>query len=311
MVNDYTVGWICALHIEMAAAKCMLHNVHEGLGKSSDDSNTYIFGSICGHNIVIACLPAVGYGTNNAAIVASHMRRTFPSIRTFLMVGIGGGAPGRVDIRLGDVVVSTGVIQYDMGKTIQQGQFRATGVTRQPSPTLMTAVSAIRAHHEIAASKIPFILSRMREQYPSMGEYTDRESLQDFLFDSAYDHPATLESCADCDRSRLVRRPSRSNNNPVLHYGIIASGNQVMKHARTRDRVAEEFDAICFEMEAAGLMDSFQCLVIRGICDYSDSHKNKEWQKYASATAAAYTKELLGIIPTIEIETASNGTYAL
>ncbi|KAI1355796.1 hypothetical protein F5Y01DRAFT_153195 [Xylaria sp. FL0043] len=305
-VDDYTVGWICALHIEMAVAKCMLHDVHEGLGKSSDDSNTYIFGSICGHNIVIACLPAVGYGTNNAAIVASHMRRTFPSIHTFLMVGIGGGAPDRVDVRLGDVVVSTGVIQYDMGKIIQQGQFRATGVTRQPSPTLMTAVSAIRAHHEIVPSKIPFILSQMREQYPSMGEYTDRESLQDFLFDSAYDHPTTLESCTDCDRSRLVRRPSRSNNNPMIHYGIIASGNQVMKHARTRDRVAQEFDAICFEMEAAGLMDSFQCLVIRGICDYSDSHKNKEWQKYASATAAAYAQELLGIMPTTDTGTNPN-----
>ncbi len=43
--NDYTVGWICALHIEMAAAKCMLHDIHENLGKSPDDSNTYIWQS--------------------------------------------------------------------------------------------------------------------------------------------------------------------------------------------------------------------------------------------------------------------------
>jgi hypothetical protein len=50
-------------------------------------------------------------------------------------------------------------------------------------------------------------------------------------------------------------------------------------------------------MEAAGLMDNFPCLVIRGICDYADSHKNKQWQGYAAATAGAYAKELLSVIP--------------
>ncbi|GAB7349483.1 hypothetical protein MBLNU459_g0195t1 [Dothideomycetes sp. NU459] len=49
-------------------------------------------------------------------------------------------------------------------------------------------------------------------------------------------------------------------------------------------------------MEAAGLMDNFPCVVVRGICDYADSHKNKRWQPYAAATAAAYAKELLGVI---------------
>jgi hypothetical protein len=48
-------------------------------------------------------------------------------------------------------------------------------------------------------------------------------------------------------------------------------------------------------------MDSFPCLVIRGICDYADSHKNKIWQPYAAATAAAYAKELLNIIPGAEV----------
>ena len=40
-------------------------------------------------------------------------------------------------------------------------------------------------------------------------------------------------------------------------------------------------------------MNHFPCLVIRGICDYSDSHKNKEWQGYAAMAAAAYAKDLL------------------
>jgi hypothetical protein len=51
-------------------------------------------------------------------------------------------------------------------------------------------------------------------------------------------------------------------------------------------------------MEAAGLMDSFPCLVIRGICNYADSRKNKRWREYAAAAAAAaaYAKEILSVI---------------
>lgn len=81
-------------------------------------------------------------------------------------------------------------------------------------------------------------------------------------------------------------------DNPAIHYGSIASGNQLMKDALVRDRYAGQ-GVLCFEMEAAGLMNHFPCLVIRGICDYADSHKNKEWQGYAAMAAAAYAKDLL------------------
>jgi nucleoside phosphorylase len=94
-----------------------------------------------------------------------------------------------------------------------------------------------------------------------------------------------------------------------------------MRHGGTRDRLRNELNVLCSEMEAAGLMDNFPCLVVRGICDYADSHKNDRWQKYAAATAAAYAKELLCIIPRHEVAgtpTASqvtaltpDGTYTL
>jgi hypothetical protein len=48
-------------------------------------------------------------------------------------------------------------------------------------------------------------------------------------------------------------------------------------------------------------MNSFPCLVVRGICDYADSHKNKKWQAYAAGTAAAYAKELLSVIPAADV----------
>jgi len=89
----------------------------------------------------------------------------------------------------------------------------------------------------------------------------------------------------------------------MVHYGTIASGNQVIKDGVTRDMLSSELGGVlCFEMEAAGLMNNFSCLVIRGICDYSDSHKNKSWQHYAAATAAACAKEILSLIPALEVE---------
>src|SRR5579862_7772562 len=102
--------------------------------------------------------------------------------------------------------------------------------------------------------------------------------------------------CEVCDKAFLVQRPARKDFTLKIHYGNIASGNEVMKHGPTRDRIAEEDGVICFKMEAAGLMDRFQCLVIRGICDYADSHDNKIWQPYAAAMAAAAARELLGFV---------------
>lgn len=77
-----------------------------------------------------------------------------------------------------------------------------------------------------------------------------------------------------------------------------------MKDALVRDQLSKEKDVLCFEMEAAGLMNHFPCLVIRGICNYSDTHTNKEWQGYAAMAAAAYTKDLLYRIAPNKVEAA-------
>ncbi|KAF5966967.1 ankyrin protein 3 [Fusarium bulbicola] len=196
----YTVAWICALHIEMAAARAMLDEEHADCPRPANDTNSYVLGSIQNHNVVIACLPEAQYGLNTAASVLSNMRRTFPNIEIGLMVGIGGGVPLKADIRLGDIV---------------------------------------------------------------------------------------------CDLSKLETRKQRLSTEPVIYYGGIGSANTVMKDSLIRDNIARELDVLCFEMEAAGLMDIMPCLPIRGICDYSDSHKSKEWQRYAAATAAAYAYEFL------------------
>jgi nucleoside phosphorylase len=95
---------------------------------------------------------------------------------------------------------------------------------------------------------------------------------------------------------KTVPRAPRTDNEPIVHYGLIASGNSVVENSGIRDWLSRELGIYCVEREAAGLMDNFPCVVIRGICDYADSHKNDEWQGYAAATAAAYAKELLTVI---------------
>ncbi|PKX89105.1 purine and uridine phosphorylase [Aspergillus novofumigatus IBT 16806] len=311
--DDYTIGWICALPLEMAAASAMLDNVHTNvhttLPTHPNDHNSYVLGSIGAHNIVIACLPDGVYGTTSAAIVASQMQATFKSIRFSLLVGIGGGVPGGDnDIRLGDVVVSKpsgtlgGVVQYDYGKTTANGQFLQTGALNKPPQALLTMVARMEAEYMVNRDRLSRCLADMAKKHPEMQEFTHRGQEEDRLFSADYDHPASALTCEACDPGKCILRKPRNIDTPVVHYGLIASGNQVMKHGLTRDRLAKEFGIICFEMEAAGLMDNFPCLVIRGICDYADSHKNKTWQKYAAAVAAAYAKDFLVMTPARQVD---------
>lgn len=103
--DDYRVGWASALPLELRAALACLDEEHSPLPRQQDDHNTYAFGRIHHHNVVLACLPSGEYGTNAAANVAAHMWRSFPKIQMLLLVGIAGGVPSPADVRLGDVVV--------------------------------------------------------------------------------------------------------------------------------------------------------------------------------------------------------------
>jgi nucleoside phosphorylase len=301
--QDYTVGWVCALPIELAAAQEMLDEEHQGLPQDADDSNIYTLGRMGGHNVVIACLPAGQIGNHSAASVAVQMKLTFNAIRFGLMVGIGGGVPSAEhDVRLGDVIVSQpfkehgGVVQYDFGKTTP-GKFIRTGFLNAPPTILLNAVASLRAKHIRQKASLMSHLSKLS----SLPDFTRDTTGLDVLFEATYRHVGGAQ-CEQCNKDWVVKRPPRDLQDIVVHYGTIASGNQVMRDAMVRDRVSLELGGVlCFEMEAAGLMNSFPCLVVRGICDYADSHKNKKWQGYAAATAAACAKEVLSVIPTAEV----------
>ncbi|KAH7060974.1 Pfs, NB-ARC and ankyrin domain protein [Paraphoma chrysanthemicola] len=304
--EDYTVGWVCALPVELAAAKAMLDEKHENAIREvgDDDENVYCMGSVAGHNVVIVCLPAGHIGNNPAAAVATQMRTAFKGIRFGLMVGIGGGVPSaEADIRLGDVVVSQpqrrlgGVVQYDLGKATPDGLERI-GALNSPPRILLSAVSTVQANEMVGKSTLSNHISIL-ERIPT---FQRRRAGSDFLFKAAYNHEHGA-TCGQCSAESRQPRPEREGGAEVtVHYGTIASGNQVMKDAAERDRVSAKLGGVlCFEMEAAGLMNSFPCLVIRGISDYADTHKNSKWQSHAAGTAAAYAKELLSVIPAAEV----------
>jgi nucleoside phosphorylase len=230
------------------------------------------------------------------------MLSTFPEIRFGLMVGIGGGVPSTgVDIRLGDVVISKpvglsgGIVQYDYGKTLRDGKIQRNGSLNKPRPVLLTALSQMESGSTSRKHQVNDILNAVQAECESRRQYM-RPS-DDWLFRATYDHPDESRDCSTCDQNQLVDREPRETNMPDFHYGLIASGDQVMKNAKIRDSIAQELNLLCFEMEAAGFMDQLQPLVIRGICDYCDSHKNKKWQEYAALAAAAYAKVFLSEIP--------------
>ncbi|PVH90366.1 hypothetical protein DM02DRAFT_500703, partial [Periconia macrospinosa] len=273
------------------------------------DTNAYFLGEIGEHKIVMACLPAGRMGVGAAAVVADNMRRTFKSIRFGFLVGIGGGVPyqGR-DIRLGDVVVSVpngsygGVVQYDFGKMEAGGTVKHRGQLNSPPEKLLSYVALLQ--NLLGRLKNPknYVHDFLEELEGYSAEY-GYPAIDDKLYQWTCLHQSDVGPCDDCDVNQLVPRQPRKNVDPVVHLGIIASGNMVIGSGMERDRINKEYrnSIFCFEMEAAGLMNNFPCLVIRGISDYADSHKNDHWRNRAIAAASAYTKALIRLIPPAEV----------
>lgn len=297
--TTYTVGWICALEEEYECACRMLDEEFIEPEIEAEDENTYAYGRIAKHYVIIGCLPVGRYGTNSATRVARDMVRSFPHLRFALLVGIGGGAPNEYnDIRLGDVVVSQprngmgGVVQYDMGKRLQGGRFQMTSQLNAPPERLLGVIPEIRRlYNDIRKpDRIAEHLRRLKD----MPSYQKPQN--DQLYATEYQHISGKRNCESCDSNRVIKRLQRQTDRTVtVHYGTIASGNSVIKDATLRDAYAQdpELEILCFEMEAAGLMNNLPCLVIRGICDYCDSHKNDTWHKYAALAAAAYARDYL------------------
>ena len=163
---------------------------------------------------------------------------------------------------------------------------------------MLAAVARLLANEVRGRSRLLEHVSKLER----ISEFQRMKTSRDVLFEAAYDHEGG-QTCEHCSADRQQARPQRGNEESVVvHYGTIASGNQVIRDGHTRDKLRRELgDVLYLEMEAAGLMNNLPCLVVRGICDYADSHKNKQWQAYAAGIAAAYAKEVLSVIPAVEM----------
>jgi nucleoside phosphorylase len=276
--SEYTIGWITIkAESELPAARLMLDETHKKI-QINGDAFTYYPGKIGDHNVVISCSGEAG--KHQAAECAVNMMRTFRNIKIGLLSGIGGGVPSaKHDIRLGDVVVGMpdgmygGVAVYDAGKMTAEGYELRSHLNCSPT-FIRQAVGGIQSDMELGADGMAENLDKVRlPQYKSC----------DGLIDDLYE-----------DKVLQTRKP-RNPANPVVHHGLIACGDWVVKDGKGRKKLVSlvKGDVLCFEMEAAGLMNTFPYLVVRGISDYCDEHKNDGWHRYASTTAAAYCKWVL------------------
>ncbi|KAH7113130.1 hypothetical protein B0J13DRAFT_613886 [Dactylonectria estremocensis] len=315
--DAYRVGWICPLEVEQIAAMEMLDEEHEALPQKRVDHNVYKLGSINNHNVVVAGLPQTG--NCSAATVVTQMRMTFPNLEYGLLVGIGGGVPVQTDsgmIRLGHVVVGkptgihSGAIQYDHGKA-KAGHFERTGAIPLPPAILLSAAQALAVQRErLDRDPVWEDTQRTQKNRRTVRRFRFPGITNDHLYRPDYTHQRPGQSCNEggCDPEQRIERQIDEGDESfvVVHRDTIASGELVIKDAALRDSLAEQHGLLCFEMVAAGALAGTPCMVIRGISDYCDSHKNDQWHGYAAAVAAAYARQLFFHLPKEEAQRNSN-----
>ena len=304
-IHDFTVGWICGLLIEYTAAINILDEIYHTITSvppAKNDHNIYTLGRIGNHHVVVVCLPADSPGLVSACTVEANIRISFPSIQFSLMVGIAGASPQpKTDVRLGDVVIGTKVVPYLFGKTKPHG-FEYTGHAPRPPDILLRRVNHMiyrtMVNLDIAqvieerAQQLPFPLRHMF----SRPEMSDRLYMSDYIHNDACD---CLGPSAQVSPHLVPRDPRPLAAQLVVHSGTVASGDQVMKDARTRDELAERFNTLCFDMESAGLTRG--ALTIRGIDNYADSHKSDKWHGYAAMAAVVCAAEFLKMVPVSDV----------
>jgi nucleoside phosphorylase len=325
--RDFEIAIICALPLEASVVGALFDKRYDDktYGKALGDPNAYSTGVIGLHNVVLVHMPNIGKVA--AATAAASLRASFQEIQLALVVGICGGAPFGTqlseDILLGDVVISEGLVQYDLGRQFPNNRFMRKDTARdnlpRPGHKIRAALAKLQTKQGRSRlqNKTSEYLGVLRRELSDVVTYPG--VTEDKLFKSTYRHkhhePSECAICANddggddvcdtavriscqqlkCDERELVPRVRLSQpSNPVVHFGLIASGDTVMKSGEDRDDIAARDGVIAFEMEGAGVWENFpDSLVIKGVCDYADSHKSKRWQGYAAATAAAVMKGFL------------------
>ncbi|KAL2820837.1 hypothetical protein BDW59DRAFT_150618 [Aspergillus cavernicola] len=329
--NDFDIAIICALPLEANAVICSLDehwcDAHHDYGRLGGDNNNYAYGRSGRHAVVVVTTHQMG--KVGAASAAVSLKICFPCINLALLVGICGAVPYRRDgkeIILGDVIISEVLVELDFGRQYPDGFRRKDTIHDSPGRPNEEILGLLQRFKTAVFSNE--LHKRMAQHLDILLQHADIEASypaasQDQLFGSDYVHKhysgcpecstiGSAESCCEaasaascdqlgCDTSQLVSRSRLSTNEannatPThdIHFGSIGTADTVMKSAKHRDDLAKSANVIAFEMEGAGVWGKFSCLIIKGVCDYADSHKNKKWQEYAAAVAASVAMAVLG-----------------
>ncbi|KNG84272.1 hypothetical protein ANOM_008428 [Aspergillus nomiae NRRL 13137] len=326
--QDFTVAIVCALSFEADAVEALFDETYDRLGryygKQQGDANAYINGRIGNHNVVLCYLS--GIGKVSAASAASRLQVSYTRIELALVVGVCGGAPSsHQDIFLGDAIISDSVIAYDFGRQYPGGFQRKPGVKDilgRPNREIRTLLNGLRA-----ANALSELQNQMQEYLETLQQKETKwchPQINDNLFQASYLHKhyarasdiqcgcsesdvpeeicdsALEETCDDlgCDKGQVIRcREFEEAAKASICIGTVASADRVMKPGPHRDAIVRKEKVIGFETAGAGVWDNISCIIIKGVCDYADSHKNKLWQEYAAATGASAAKAFLEYWP--------------
>ncbi|KAH0530195.1 hypothetical protein TsFJ059_004852 [Trichoderma semiorbis] len=300
-------------------------------GRTSGDTNIYRNGRIGMHNVVLMLLPNMGKAA--VAGSAASLRTSYSNLRIAFLVGVCGGVPtvGAHEALLGDVAIGEAIIQYDYGRQYSEEFIpKETAVATQSLPnkdirTLLAYFKSDTGMTDLRQNTARHLKALQGAAIQKGYQYSYRYPgfAEDKLFVATYRHKhrggpsgssccetesycdnAAQSSCFElgCDEKNLVQRQRLERKRylsweeaqcPNIFIGRVASADTVMKSGDRRDQIAKQYNIIAFEMEGAGLWDECPCIVVKGICDYADSHKNKIWQPFAAATAAAAVKAML------------------
>jgi nucleoside phosphorylase len=286
--EDFKIAIICALTLEAQAVVQLFDAIYdENLDqyrKAPGDNNAYTLGSIGKYHVVLVYMPGPGRGY--ASSVATNVKRSYACLELALVVGVCGGVPyaksqtfPRQDILLGDVIVSKGLVQYDLGRLHPTGFVRkntALANLPRPRPEILSFLKKLEVGYERLVNRLATYLADVQKKFPS--GYPGAE--KDRLFSPEYVHQAMNCKCAEYthyDDGIVARRRdhARHDQGTVVHFGLVASGDTVMMSAHDRDQISEIEDIIGFEMEGAGVWENLPCIVIKGVSDYADSHKRR------------------------------------
>ncbi|MGE3413092.1 MAG: hypothetical protein AB7L91_12775 [Dehalococcoidia bacterium] len=280
------IGILTAIPREFHAVRAMFDNVAPSQSvpsyhPSRHAVNLYEHGSIGGRSVVMAYS---GQGNSASAVSATAMLDDFDSITLLVMLGIAGGVPAPNDpehhVRLGDVVISTeAVVEYDFRKLEVDNEWQRKWREKPPAHLIDQIVN--RIEHQVMNGEEPWepllteVLSHIRAERPVLDELHDDRQV--------VDHPTD---------------PSRKDGVPRLHRGRIGSASILLKHPKIRDMLRDTYRIQAIEMEGAGVAEAAYrtntpYVVIRGIADYCDMHKNDAWHGYAAAVATAFCRILL------------------